>query len=176
MKSVARIIVWLVMLGGGIWGGYVLDSKLFPTLCGNLWIHIIGIVIGFGLLQLVMVVSRNTGRTLSKYGRKGDLPRMETNRLVKEGVYQYMRHPMHLGLLLFPFVFAFLAGSPSFVLIIAPCELLFMLLMIKWVEEPEAVRKFGNAYLEYKKSTPWFCLKKNCLRALFEKVEKRQGQ
>ena len=172
MKAVARIVVWLVMLGGGTWGGLVLDSKLFSHLYGNLWMHLVGFFIGIGVLKLVMTVSRNTGRTLARYGREGELPRMETNRLVTEGAYRYMRHPMHLGLLLFPFAFAFLAGSPSFVLIIAPLEAVFMLFMIKWVEEPEAIRKFGDAYLDYQKKTPWFCLKPSCLKVLFDKIEK----
>lgn len=172
MKSFWRMLVWLVMLVGGVWAGLLLDKQLFPYVYSSVVIHIISAFIGLVLLKVVMSISRNTGRTLAKYGREGDLPRMETNRLVTEGVYQYMRHPMHLGLLLFPFSVAFLAGSPSFVLIIAPLEAVFMLLMIKWIEEPEAIRKFGDAYLDYMKKTPWFCLKKPCLKMLFQKVEK----
>ncbi len=174
MKAILRMFVWFVMLVGGIWGGLLLDGRLFPCLHGNLWFHLVSFLLGLGLLRLVMTVSRNTGRTLAKYGRRGELPRMETNRLVTEGVYQFMRHPMHLGLLLFPFSFAFLAGSPSFVLFIAPVEVIFMLLMIKWVEEPEALRKFGNAYRTYQETTPWFCLRKTCLKALLQKVEKHR--
>ena len=174
MKVVARILVWFVMLVGGVWGGYLLDARLFSHLYGNLWVHLVSFIIGLSLLKLVMTISRNTGRTLAKFGREGELPRMETNILVTEGVYHYMRHPMHLGLLLFPFAFAFLAGSPSFVLLIAPVEVIFMILMIKWVEEPEAIRKFGDAYRAYMKKTPWFCLKKDCLKMLLTKVEKHQ--
>jgi len=150
----------------------LLDARLFSHLYGNLWVHLVSFLLGLGLLKLVMTISRNTGRTLARYGRVGELPRMETNSLVTEGVYHYMRHPMHLGLLLFPFAFAFLAGSPSFVLIIAPLEAIFILLMIKWVEEPEAIRKFGDAYRIYRKKTPWFCLKPDCLKMLLKKVEK----
>ncbi len=174
MKSVVRIVIWVVMLGGGVWGGLLLDRHWFPGLKGNLWFHVASFVTGFILLRMVMTVSRNTGRTLARYGRQGKLARMETNRLVTEGPYRHMRHPMHLGLLFFPLAFAFLAGSPSFILIIAPAEALFMLLMIKWVEEPEAIRKFGDEYREYMHHTPWFCFTKVCLRALFQKVEKRE--
>jgi protein-S-isoprenylcysteine O-methyltransferase Ste14 len=173
MKTIARMLVWLVFLVGGIWGGLSLDRILFPAVYGSLWFHAAGFLIGLGFLRLVMTVSRNTGRTLAKYGREGELPRMETNRLVTEGVYHYMRHPMHLGLLFFPFAFAFLAGSPSFVLMIAPAEIILILLLIKWMEEPEAIRKFGTEYLNYMHHTPWFCFKIDCLRELFKKVEKR---
>ena len=172
MKSLFRIIIWVIMLPGGIWAGIFLDKILFPAVYTNLWFHLAGFMVGLGLLKIVMTVSRNTGRMLAKYGREGELPRMETNKLVTEGVYKQMRHPMHLGLLLFPFAFAFLAGSPSFILIIAPLEVLFILLMIKWVEEPEAIAKFGDEYLDYMKSTPWFCFRKECLKMLLRKVEK----
>ena len=79
---------------------------------------------------------------------------------------------MHLGLMLFPFSVAFLAGSPSFILIIAPVEIVFMLLMIKLIEEPEAITKFGDEYCDYMKQTPWFCFRAECLKHLFQKVNK----
>lgn len=172
MKSLMRIIIWLIMLIGGVLGGLWLDKCLFSKLYGSLWYHLISFLIGALLLIVVVIISRNTGRTLAKYGRKGELPRMETNCLVKTGVYEYMRHPMHLGLLLFPFTFAFLSGSISFVIIIAPLEVVFMLMMIKFVEEPEAMAKFGDEYQIYMKTTPSFCFKKKCLQALFRKVKK----
>ncbi len=174
MKTVLRLTIWLTMLVGGVWGGWLLDKTLFPFANQSIPFHIAGIIVGLLLLNIVMTISRNTGRTLAKYGRAGDLPRMETNRLVTEGVYKKMRHPMHLGLLLFPFAFAFLAGSPSFILIIAPLEVIFMLIMIKLVEEPEAIRKFGNEYRAYMKVTPWFCVTAACLKELLKKVEKRE--
>ncbi len=172
MKSTLRMIIWLLMLGGGIWGGFILDARWFPGIHHLLWFHILSFLIGIVVLKGVMTVSRNTGRTLAKYGRKGELPRMETNQLVKEGPYRYMRHPMHLGLLFFPFAFAFLVGSPAFILVIAPAEAVLMLLLIRWVEEPEAIRKFGDEYRKYQQQVPWFCIRKECLNALFRKVEK----
>ncbi|MHB8854353.1 MAG: methyltransferase family protein [Ignavibacteriaceae bacterium] len=165
-----RIFVWIIMIGGGAALGLYLDTILFKNIHISFVFHVISFVIGFLLLILVMKISRNTGRTLAKYGRKGDIKRMETNVLVKQGVYKYMRHPMHLGLLLFPLSIAFLIGSPSFILIIAPIEIIFMLIMIKFFEEPEAIRKFGNEYLEYKNQVPWFCFKIKCLEELFRSI------
>ncbi len=172
MKTAFRLIVWVVFLFGGVWAGLLLDKKLFPGFYNNLWIHIACFVVGLVILKLVMTISRNTGRTLAKYGREGALKRMETNRLVKTGVYEKMRHPMHLGLMLFPFAFAFMAGSPSFILIIAPLEVVLMLIMIKLIEEPEAILKFGDEYRIYMKTTPGFCFTKSCLKALLKKVDK----
>ncbi len=167
-----RILVWMVMIFGGLAMGLYLDTFLFPNIHSCILFHLLSFIVGVLVLFTVISVSRNTGRILAKYGRDGNLPRMETNRLVSEGPYNYMRHPMHLGLLLFPLAFALIIGSPSFILIIAPVEALLMILMIAIVEEPGAEKKFGKEYDKYKKDKPWFCFKKKCLKELFKYVEK----
>ena len=161
-----RLSMWVIMLFGGIIGGYYIDSILFENIHSNILFHTICFIVGVLILLLVMKISKNTGRTLAKYGRKGKLKRMETNILVKEGIYKYMRHPMHLGLFLFPLSFAFLVASPSFILIISPIEILLMLILIKTIEEPEAISKFGDKYIKYKKQAPFFCFKLKCLKEL----------
>lgn len=167
-----RMFVWVIMLFGGLALGLYLDSILFEYIHTNILFHIISFLIGGILLFLVIRISKNTGRTLAKYGRKGKIKRMETNVLVRQGVYKYMRHPMHLGLLFFPLSIAFLIGSPSFILIIAPTEMIMMLILIKYFEEPEAIKKFGNEYLEYKNQVPWFCFNLLCLKELLKEVPK----
>lgn len=167
-----RILIWVLMLvGGGIFG-YYLDHQLFANVHQNLIFHVISLVFGVFLLFLVMKISKNSGRTLAKYGRKGQLKRMQTNVLADQGMYKYMRHPMHLGLFLFPFAVAFLIGSPSFIILVAPLEVAFMLLMIKLVEEPEAIKKFGDEYINYMKRVPWFCFRIECLKELLRNVPK----
>ena len=168
----ARIFIWLLMILGGGALGLFLDAILFKNIHTNILFHSIIFVDGISLILLVIRISKNTGRTLAKYGREGNVKRMETNVLVTQGVYKYMRHPMHLGLLFFPLSIAFLIGSPSFILLITPAEIIFMLIMIRLIEEPDAIRKFGNEYLDYKKQTTWFCFKKNCLKELLKDVPK----
>lgn len=167
-----RIFVWIVMMVGGAALGLSLDAILFENIHTDILFHSISSAIGFLLSLMIIRISKNTGRTLAKYGRKGNLKRMETNVLVTQGAYKYMRHPMHFGLLLFPLSIAFLIGSLSFILIIAPVEMILMLIMIKYYEEPAAIKKFGKEYLEYKKQVPWFCFKINCLKELLKNVPK----
>ncbi len=164
-----RITIWLIMIFGGGILSYYLDTIYFLSIIKNIFFHIISFAIGLVLLFFVLRVSKNTGRTLAKYGREGDVSRMDTNKFVNKGIYKYMRHPMHLGLLFFPLSIALLLGSLSFILIISPAEIIFMLLMIKFVEEPEVKRKFGSDYINYAKQTPWFCLKYKCLKQLLSK-------
>ncbi len=116
-----RISVWVIFLVGGSFLGKYLDHVIFETNCNYLSLKylisfILAVFVGISMVK----ISRNTGRTLAKYGRKGNLPRMETNVLVKQGIYSYMRHPMHLGLMLFPLSVALLICSPSFIFIISP--------------------------------------------------------
>jgi len=167
-----RIVIWIIMIFGGSILGYYFDYLIIENVHQNIIFHIVSLLVGIFLLSLVMKISKNTGRTLAKYGREGKLKRMQTNVLVKQEIYKYMRHPMHLGLFLFPLGIAFLIGSPSFILIIAPIEIIFMLIMIKLVEEPGAIKKFGDGYLNYKKQVPWFCFKTKCLKELFKKIPK----
>lgn len=75
-------------------------------------------------------------------------------------------HPMHFGLLFFPWSLALILGSFSFILFIAPLEMLFMVVMIKLVEEPKVIRKFGDAYREYQKQVPMFNLRPVCWRQI----------
>jgi len=164
-----RFLIWILFLIGGGFLGIYLDKVLFISCYNNIAFHIISFFIGLIVLFFVLRISKNTGRFLAKNGRKGELPRMQTNILVQNGIYAQMRHPMHLGLMLFPFAIAFLLGSLSFILIIAPAEILLILIMIYLIEEPEAIKKFGNNYKNYKKRTPAFCIKLNCLKALIQK-------
>ena len=96
------------------------------------------------------------------------MKRRETNKLVRSGVYSCMRHPMHFGLLFFPLSLALIAGSVSFIVIIAPLEMILMVVMIKLLEEREAIAKFGEEYVRYMKEVPMFNLRPECLKKLFE--------
>jgi protein-S-isoprenylcysteine O-methyltransferase Ste14 len=174
IKNYLRIFFWLLMLIGGAIISIHFDKIYFPQLFNNLYFHIITFIIGYFLLKMVLKASRNTGRYLAKSGREGDIPRMETNKLVTDGRYALMRHPMHFGLWFFPLAFALLIGSPFFIFVLAPLEMIFMILMIKLWEEPEARKKFGNAYDEYKKKVPFFCFKPDCIRSLLEDVYKEE--
>jgi protein-S-isoprenylcysteine O-methyltransferase Ste14 len=166
--NIFRIIIWLAMLIGGAILSIHYDKIYFYDLFDNVKFHIATMIPGYLLLKLVTKASRNTGRYLSKNGREGELPRLQTNKLVTDGLYACMRHPMHLGLLFFPLAFALLVGSPVFIMIVAPLEMLFMVIMIKLFEEPEAEKKFGKAYQDYKKEVPFFSFSKKCLSMLLK--------
>ena len=140
------------------------DAPLFR----DLWFHLITASLGILLLILAFRAAGNGGRELAK-GRVGDIPRLETNRLVTTGIYSCMRHPMLFGLTLLPPGWALLLGSPTFITILAPLEMLFIVMMVLIFEEREAVGKFGEAYLRYRRKVPPVSFRPDCLKRLFSK-------
>ena len=163
---VIRILLWGLLLFGGAWAGFALDEKLFPHWEPSLAERLGMLLLGAGILRLAFGAAAAGGRELARRGREGDLPRLETNRLVTDGIYACTRHPMLFGLIFLPLGLALLLGSPSFVLIIAPLEGLFVLLMILTLEEKEAIAKFGDAYREYRRRTPILPRNRECWRML----------
>lgn len=171
IKNYIRILLWILMLIGGAVISIHFDKIYFKGLFNNTYFHLLSFIAGYILLKKVLKASRNTGRFLAKAGREGNLPRLETNKLVTTGRYSLMRHPMHFGLWFFPLAFALLIGSPTFIFIVAPLEMLLMLLLIKFWEEPEAVKKFGKDYLDYKQKVPFFCFSPDCIKKLLEEED-----
>jgi tRNA-Thr(GGU) m(6)t(6)A37 methyltransferase TsaA len=161
---VIRIVIWIVMLFGGAYYGISrdIDNELF----GSLLFHIISAIVGIGVIKLSFNAASKGGKELTK-GRVGDIPRLETNKLVTSGIYECMRHPMLFGLMLLPLGFALLIGSVTFITIIAPLEMVFIAFMVLVFEEMEISSKFGKEYEAYKQKVPMVSFDKKCIRELF---------
>ncbi len=144
----------------------IIDTQFFSKYFFNAYFHILTGIFGILILSFSIRIAKITGRILSRYGKQGDIPKFETNKLVDIGPYKYMRHPMHFGLLFMPIGWGLVLGSPTFLLIFAPLEVIFILIMIYLVEEPEVKRKFGDEYMKKFGDKPWFCIRYECLRAL----------
>jgi len=168
MKGYFKFLFWIIILFGGIALSTYMDKHLF---------HFqklekgVGYYLLFGLGVVLMVQSifntGNVGRTLAKYGHKTkEGKRQQTDQLVTQGPYAMMRHPMHQALMMLPLSVALQMVSPSFIFIIAPLEILLIYILIITIEERELKKRFGKEYEEYSASTPRFCLKWNCWKAL----------
>ena len=166
---VIRLFLWFVMIVGG--AVYSLYKDWDTSFFFNIPFHFLSALFGIIILKLAFNAAGNGGRELTK-GRVGDaIPRMETNRLVTTGIYSCMRHPMLFGLTLLPLGWALLLGSPTFIMLIAPMEMLFIIVMVIVFEEMEVKRKFGEAYAHYRQKVPMVSFKWECLKALFKNKE-----
>jgi protein-S-isoprenylcysteine O-methyltransferase Ste14 len=76
---------------------------------------------------------------------------------------------MLFGLTLLPMGWALLLGSPTFITVIAPLEMLFIIIMVLVFEEMEVKRKFGKSYETYREEVPMVSFRSECLRSLFKK-------
>ncbi len=168
VSVVVRIALWIFLLVGGAVYGVSKDIDT-PLWRHNYIFHIITLVVGYFVLVLAFRSAANGGRELKK-GRVGDIPRLETNHLVTTGIYSCMRHPMLFGLTLLPLGTALISGSLTFISIIAPVEMLFVIFMVIVFEEWEVRKKFGDEYKEYSKKVPMVSFRFECLKRLFKKL------
>jgi len=80
-------------------------------------------------------------------------------KLIRDGLYAHSRNPMLLSIFLIIFAVGILSGSLSLTFFFSPLFVLFFYFQITLVEEKEMELKFGQDYLDYKKSVPRFLLK-----------------
>ena len=78
-----------------------------------------------------------------------------TKRVVSDDIYKRTRNPMSLGFYLLALGTAFIAGSTFATLAVALGIIPSHLLFLKFFEEKELELRFGESYLEYKKSVPF---------------------
>ena len=77
-------------------------------------------------------------------------------KLVRSGPYAFVRNPMLSGVFFLLFGLGFALESLSLILVFTPLLILFNVIELKRVEEPELEKRLGEEYLEYKKETPMF--------------------
>ena len=87
-------------------------------------------------------------------GRGTPAPIMATQKLIIQRPYNYCRNPMALGTIVAGLGLAIFIGSISAVVVVLTLALL-LLGYIKFLEEREMELRFGNAYREYRKQTPF---------------------
>jgi protein-S-isoprenylcysteine O-methyltransferase Ste14 len=87
-------------------------------------------------------------------GRGTPVPIMATQLLIIQRPYNYCRNPMALGTIVAGLGLAILLGSYSAVAIVLTLAII-LLSYIKFLEEKEMELRFGDAYREYRKQTPF---------------------
>ena len=80
---------------------------------------------------------------------------VKTSTLVTSGVYAYTRNPMVLGYSLLPLAMGVLFQSQGMALSVTPFVLLINIVIVKFIEEPDLEKRFGDEYHRYKEKTPF---------------------
>jgi len=100
----------------------------------------------FGLWSIIQQMTQAQGTPI---------PVMATQKLLIHGVFKYSRNPMLFGTLCAYLGVAILVGSISAMVAVVLFTLL-IITYIKTIEEKELELRFGQDYLDYKASTPFF--------------------
>lgn len=89
---------------------------------------------------------------LGRFHRSGTNPEpwKPSSALVTVGVYRFTRNPMYLGMLLLHFGIALAAGGPFTAFAVVPAFLMLNF-YVAAREEAYLKRRFGNAYLAYRR-------------------------
>jgi protein-S-isoprenylcysteine O-methyltransferase Ste14 len=117
------------------------------------WLRTAGIVGGVGALALLLWSHRALDGNFST-----TIELRPNHRLVREGPYRWMRHPMYAAYALL-FICAFLI-SQNWVIGLSGLGIILPLMTVRLVREEQLLRaQFGSAYTEYARRTarffPW---------------------
>ena len=146
------LVVFFGMLLLVVYGSLYMDQELeFPKLLSGL----IGTLIGVVLLSLGLVIWGWCVLWFAK-AKGTPVPFNPPRELVTLGPYAWSRNPMLTGVFAVLFGIGFLLHSVSMVFVWTPVFVIFNVLELKLIEEPELERRFGESYIEYKRRVPMF--------------------
>ena len=78
-----------------------------------------------------------------------------TKKIVDDDIYKRTRNPMSLGFYLFALALGFASNSTFVLLAVSLCLIPAHAFFLKYFEEVELELRFGESYLEYKKTVPF---------------------
>lgn len=145
------IVFWIltpisILVGSHYIDGWLNLPKFFLGRI-NLFIAIPFIVTGWLFANWTVKVQYSQGRGTP-------IPLMATQKLVVKRPYTYCRNPMTLGTAAYYLGISIWIGSLS-ALALSLIYPVGILIYIKLIEEKELEARFGSAYLEYKRNTPF---------------------
>jgi protein-S-isoprenylcysteine O-methyltransferase Ste14 len=129
-----------------------LDLPMFPPFPWNIFLGLIVFVLGLttGIKSTRLLYRLGEGLP---WGEAHESSR--TRKLVTDGLYAYTRNPMVLGYSLLPcgmgIVFRSIGMATSITIIVLAVNVA----IVKFKEEPHLEERFGEAYQDYKKRTPF---------------------
>ena len=109
-------------------------------------------LLGWGCLTIGLLLAIVPIKTLQKFGDiEASKNYTNTQKIIDKGVYQYIRHPQYIGLIITNISAILIIQNMQFV-ILDILSILFAIILMK-EEEKELIRLFGDEYNQYKKRT-----------------------
>lgn len=127
---------------------------------------ILGIILAIPGLYFLAI----TNKLLRALGSGANAFRL-TKRIVAEDVYKRTRNPMSLGYYLFTLAVGLASGSTFITLVVLLGFIPAHLFFLRFFEELELELRFGESYLEYKRSVPFLIPSFTSIPQMFYKPE-----
>ena len=140
---------------------------LIPNFVLDQWLNlpampdsVVRVAIAAVLIVVGVVFLLWTLKAQREIGKGTPMPLMATQKLVIQKPYSYCRNPLAFGLLGLYFGISLLIGSISSLIMVLIFAVV-ILAYIKFVEEKELEKRYGEEYVAYKQSTPFLIPRKS---------------
>ncbi len=145
-------VVFLGLLPAALvyFSGRIDDRFTLPTL----GFGVIAPILGAALVAAGLLLGWWSVYVQFTIGRGTPVPIMATQQLITQRPYSYCRNPMALGAIVAYLGVGVLVGSLSAVVLVLAFAVV-LLTYIKLLEEREMELRFGDAYREYRRRTPF---------------------
>jgi len=161
-KSRKITMVWKFIYWPVIWSFVFIPALFLPVSLHGI-LKIACLFAGVILLAISLLLTSAGGRTLAKVGHRKAHETIWPDKFTEFGIFSCMRHPMHLGLALFPVAVALISGSVP-----AICSSGWGVAGALWfvlhIEEKDALGKYAQIYSDYMQKVPPFSLRPACLK------------
>jgi len=157
-----RRLKFLVVAAGAVFWYGIITLLVFVSLGVDRFLPIQLLMSNPAALSIsVPMLTIGGGVVLWKYylffrARGSPVPFNPPRSMVIKGLYAHTRNPMMLGYFTLLFGLGVLLNSFSLIFIFAPVFIMGNVLYLKFIEEKEMEKKFGEQYLEYKRRVPMF--------------------
>jgi len=149
VKALMPLILYVIILLfiiASFWADQWLGLPVFRFTWWGIGISVILFALGIAIDAWIIVTFRRASGT--------PMPFKPPAKLITTGIYAHVRNPMVIAGILIGEGLGFLFGSLSLIIIFIPILTLLGFFYLKAVEERELEMRFGNEYLEYKKTVP----------------------
>ncbi len=155
-------MIWKFIFWPIVWIAVFIPGFIWPLTLNGFWM-ITARIVGILLLFYSLFLSSSGGRVLAKFAHSEAHETFWPDRFTEFGIFGCMRHPMHLGLALFPVAVALLSG-----LVLAISSSGWAVTAALWfviqIEEKDTIEKYGQSYFEYMQRVPPFSIRLTCLK------------
>ncbi|VAX16993.1 hypothetical protein MNBD_IGNAVI01-674 [hydrothermal vent metagenome] len=159
-------ILWKFFFWPIVWISIFIPSYIWPIKLQGEWL-IFARVFGAILFIYSMFLASSGGRTLARFAHQEAHETFWPDKFTTFGIFGCMRHPMHLGLAIFPISAALISG---YVLAIfgSGWGVAAALWFIIQIEEKDTIKKYGEDYINYMQKVPPLSLKISCIKEAFK--------